>query len=61
MLITDDAKSLEMVLKNINVKVILHKMLIDFEAKDEIDTPWDVDDEDLSDLDYATCIQIEMY
>ena len=31
-------------------------MIIDFGGKDEIYAPWDIDDEDLSDLDDKACI-----
>eukprot|EP00804_Cyclotella_cryptica_P018903 CCRYP_006432-RC/>CCRYP_006432-RC protein AED:0.31 eAED:0.30 QI:0/-1/0/1/-1/1/1/0/185 len=56
MLITDDTESLERILKYIDVAVVLHNMLIDFGGEDEVDGPWDVDDEVLSDLDDATRI-----
>mgnify|MGYP006169553629 CR=1 FL=1 len=56
MLITDETESFERILKYIDATVVLHNMLIDFGGEDEIDAPWDVDDEDLSDLDDATRI-----
>jgi hypothetical protein len=56
MFITDETESLERVLKYIDVTVVLHIMQIDFGGEDEIDAPWDIDDEDHSDLDDATPI-----
>ena len=52
--ITDETDSLERILKYVDVTMVLHNMLIDFGGEDEINAPWDVDDEDLSDLDDAT-------
>ena len=54
MLITDETKFFEQILKFIDVTVALHNM--DFGGEDEIDANWDVGDEDLSDLDDETCI-----
>jgi len=56
MFITDETESLEWILKSVDMTVVLHNMLIDFGDEDEIDAPWDEDDEDLSDLDDATRI-----
>ena len=56
MLITDETEFLERILKYIDATGVLHNMLIDFGGKDEIDIPWDIVDEDLSDLDDATRI-----
>ena len=56
MLITDETESLERMLKYIDATVILHNMLLHFGDEDEIDSPWGIDDEDLSDLDDKTRI-----
>ena len=57
MLITDETESLEQILNFISVTVIFNNMLIDLGGENEIDAPWDIDDEDLSDLDDATHTQ----
>eukprot|EP00804_Cyclotella_cryptica_P005843 CCRYP_000136-RC/>CCRYP_000136-RC protein AED:0.24 eAED:0.23 QI:0/-1/0/1/-1/1/1/0/245 len=56
MLNTDETESLERILKYTDATVVLHNILIDFGGEDEVDGPWDIDDEVLSDLDDATRI-----
>eukprot|EP00804_Cyclotella_cryptica_P023292 CCRYP_000454-RA/>CCRYP_000454-RA protein AED:0.19 eAED:0.17 QI:0/0/0/0.66/0/0/3/0/143 len=46
--ITDETESLEQILKYIDATVVLHNMLIDFGGENEVDGPWDIDEEVLS-------------
>jgi len=55
MSITNEKETLEPILRYIDATVVLHNMLIDLGIDDEVDAPWDVGEEVLSDFDDATC------
>ena len=51
MLITNEKKSLEKVLRYMDATIVLHNMLIDMGCDDDENVAWDVDDEVLMAID----------
>eukprot|EP00956_Cyclotella_meneghiniana_P036676 scaffold128921_cov50-Cyclotella_meneghiniana.AAC.1 len=49
--ITDDPKCKERILKYIDATVVLHNMLIEFGEDEDVENPWSIDDDDMSDID----------
>jgi hypothetical protein len=54
MILVNKKESLKHILRYIDSTIMLNNMLIDFGVDDDIDAPWDVVEEVLSDLDNAT-------